>query len=298
MTRKPRPDGRQLDLFVAYLTDLPLRDQRDVMERPFFSLSKGRRTKPIEYQVGDVGVKVSAPADIGLATIYDADVLIWAASQINEAKEKGLQHSPRMAFQPYDLLKAIKRTTSGADYKRLRSALRRLTATTVETNIRAESGSKWTVFHWLERVEEEVDEKGRSQGMVIELPQWVYKNIVEGRVLAITPDYFAITSGLARWLYRVVRKHAGNQTAGWAFTLRQLYDKSGSTQRFSDFTRDLRRIAKADDLPEYHVELYQGERGDECLHAVRRTLLHASHPARTANLLQDVGKRRTRPRVE
>jgi len=165
---KQSPDVRQLDLFVAYLTDLPLRDQRDVMERPFFSLSKGRRTKPIEYQVGGVGVKVSAPADIGLATIYDADVLIWAASQINEAREKGLQHSPRLAFQPYDLLKAIKRTTSGADYKRLRNALRRLTATTVETNIRAPSGSKWAVFHWLERVEEEVDDKGRCLGMVID----------------------------------------------------------------------------------------------------------------------------------
>jgi len=30
----------QMDLFVTYLVDLPLRDQRDTMERPFFSLSK------------------------------------------------------------------------------------------------------------------------------------------------------------------------------------------------------------------------------------------------------------------
>lgn len=47
-----RPDKAQLDLFVAYLTDLPLRDQRDTMERPFFSLSKTKRTVPIEYQAG------------------------------------------------------------------------------------------------------------------------------------------------------------------------------------------------------------------------------------------------------
>jgi hypothetical protein len=39
-TMLKRPDhSRQLDFFVAYLTDLPMRDQRDTMERPFFSLS-------------------------------------------------------------------------------------------------------------------------------------------------------------------------------------------------------------------------------------------------------------------
>ena len=32
MTR--RADDRQFDLFVTYLTDLPLRDQRDSMKRP------------------------------------------------------------------------------------------------------------------------------------------------------------------------------------------------------------------------------------------------------------------------
>jgi len=287
----------QLDLFVTYLIDLPLRDQRDTMERPFFSLAKSKRSKPIEYDVNGTWVKVSAPAHIGMATIYDADVLIWAVSQINEARERGLKHSARLSFQPYDLLKSIHRGTSGRDYRDLRSALRRLVSTVVETNIRIDDGQRATTFHWLERIEEDTDADGNSKGISIELPRWLYEGITSNRVLAIDPAYFKITSGLARWLYRVVRKHAGNQDAGWSFTFRQLYDKSGSTQRFSDFSRALRILVESNSLPEYHVSIYRGDRGDECLHAVRRTFLAEGHPARDTELIRSKGKRKTRPRL-
>ena len=56
------------------------------------------------------------------------------------------------------------------------------------------------------------------------------------------------------------------------------------------------RIA-ANDLPEYHLTIYGGARGDPCLHAVRRTLLSPGHQAHDIELLHDVGKRRTRMRA-
>ena len=40
---------QEFDLFVPRMSSLPLKDQREVMERPFFSLSKRKRLKPIEY---------------------------------------------------------------------------------------------------------------------------------------------------------------------------------------------------------------------------------------------------------
>ena len=51
MTRGNRAfiDG-QFDLFLPYISDVPLRDQREVMERPFFSLAKSKRLKPIDYR--------------------------------------------------------------------------------------------------------------------------------------------------------------------------------------------------------------------------------------------------------
>jgi hypothetical protein len=39
-------DEGQVDLFLPQLTALPLRDQRETMERPFFSLSKRKRSSP------------------------------------------------------------------------------------------------------------------------------------------------------------------------------------------------------------------------------------------------------------
>ena len=79
---------RQLDIFQAAYVDIPIRDQRDLMERPFFSLAKTPRTKPIEYAVNGVSVTVT-PGAAGMATIWDADILIWAATQITEALDRG-----------------------------------------------------------------------------------------------------------------------------------------------------------------------------------------------------------------
>jgi len=297
---RARSDDRQMDLFVTALADvdLPLRDSRDLMAVPCFALQKHGRTKPITYDMGGLKIEVSAPAQIGLATIWDADLLIWATSQINEFKEQGLKHGPRLEFQPYDALRAIRRGTSGRDYQRLRAALDRLVSTVIRTNIRMADSQKFSTFHWLERWAEDVDpETGHSRGMIIELPAWLYEGVLEGRVLKVAPEYFEITGGIERWLYRLVRKHAGNQATGWRFTMKQLHTKSGSTQRFSDFALAVRKIAAEDDLPEYHVELYGGARDDECLHAVRRTLLAPGHPAHDPDLVKHMRNQRTRPRL-
>jgi hypothetical protein len=41
----------QFDLFLPTIVDLRFRDQKDTMERPFFSLSKSKRMKPITRSV-------------------------------------------------------------------------------------------------------------------------------------------------------------------------------------------------------------------------------------------------------
>ena len=50
---KRRDPSPEFDLFIPALGDLSLRDQREVMERPFFSLQKRKRLKPIEYRSPD-----------------------------------------------------------------------------------------------------------------------------------------------------------------------------------------------------------------------------------------------------
>ena len=281
MVRRSAPKGdHQPDLFAASFADIPIRDQRDTMERPFFSLAKKPRLTPIEYQVGNVRVEVSANPKFGMATIWDADILIWAATQITEAIDQGLSQARTIKFHPFNLLRSIRRSTGGADYARLRAALERLTHTAVRTNIRAEGTKKFASFHWLESWTETIDERtGEPTGMTLTLPDWLYDGIVGGGgVLTIHEDYFLLTGGIERWLYRVARKHAGSQTTGWSFTMRQLYEKSGSAARPSDFAIDIRKAVEANQIPEYELSLTRNGEGEEVVHFMNRIHLAIDHP--------------------
>jgi len=281
MTKRLPPRGdHQPDLFSANFADIPIRDQRDTMERPFFSLAKRPRFAPIEYHVGDVWVEVSANPKFGIATIWDADILIWASTQITEGIDRGQSPSRVIRFHPHNMLKSIRRATGGEHYLRLRAALERLTHTAVRTNIRSEGKTKASSFHWLESWTEVTDEKtGETIAMTLTLPDWLYEGILmKGGVLTIHEDYFLLTGGIERWLYRVARKHAGHQEGGWQFTMRQLHEKSGSTSRLSDFAIDVRKVVESNSLPEYAAMLHKNEEGDEVIHFLKRELLSVNDP--------------------
>ncbi len=297
--RKEPRGGGQFDLFAPYLSDLPLRDQRETMERPFFSLSKRKRLKPIEYTSpdGTAWVKVEGHQAYGMATIWDADILIWAASTLTEMKQRGINDLPRtLHFHPYDLLKAIGRDVGGRQYELLQEAFNRLAHTAITTSIRAEKRKRKASFHWLDKWEVEIDEQTKqAKGMSITLSDWLYQGIaMEGGVLAIHPNYFRLTGGLERCLYRIARKHAGMQQSGWSCTVATLYEKTGSDSPMKEFTRMLRKAVQADELPEYHLSwIDQTESGETAVYVIRRSLLSDSHPA----FAIPMPKRRTRPHI-
>ena len=257
MRRLPASSERaSLDVFKALSGPVAPRDQRDLMERPFFSLAKAKRVIPIHYKSGSTEVQVYAVPEHGLATIWDADVLIWAGSQLVEALDRGLPTSRFFRFTPYQLLTSIGRATGNREYLLLRGALARLQSTVIRTTIR--QGEHWRrqQFSWINEWEELATRAGRIEGMEFVLPDWFYQGVLDRRlVLTIDPGYFALTGGIERWLYRVARKHAGRQAEGWRFDLRHLHTKSASTARFTDFALDVRRIAARQPLPGYRLEI-------------------------------------------
>ena len=214
----------RLDPFVVATGDAPPRDQRDLMERPFFSLAKTPRTKPILYKAADIEVQVFGMPEHGMATIWDADVLIWAASQIVAAENDGLTTSRFVRFTPYHLLRAIGRPTGNHQYRLLKAALARLQSTVIATTIR--NGPHWRrrQFSWINEWEEMTTRAGRVEGMEFVLPEWFYNSVIDrSLVLTIDPAYFGLTGGIERWLYRVARKHAGHQRHGWIFEVAHLH---------------------------------------------------------------------------
>ena len=264
--RVPRQSERaRLDPFVVVGGEASPRDQRDLMERPFFSLSKSPRTKPILYRANDVEVQVFGMPEHGMATIWDADVLIWSASQIVRAANLGLATSRFFRFTPYQLLRGVGRPTGNQQYFLLKAALARLQSTVIATTIR--NGEHWRrrQFSWINEWEEMSTRAGRVEGMEFVLPDWFYESVIDrSLVLTIDPAYFRLTGGIERWLYRVARKHAGHQRHGWVFEFAHLHAKSGSLARVSDFALDIRRIAARQPLPGYRL-LIERKGGRELL---------------------------------
>ena len=52
-------------------------------------------------------------------------------------------------------------------------------------------------------------------GIELIIPDWLYAAVLnDALVLTIDRSYFGLIGGLERWLYRIVRKHAGRQPRG------------------------------------------------------------------------------------
>lgn len=256
----------QLTPFRALPGDMAPRDAQDLMAYPFFSLAKSKRTIPIDFCSGGVAVRVEGSAQHGIATVWDADILIWAATQLVEARDAGIPTSRLLQTTPYEILTFIRRGRSSRDYLRLKAALDRLQSTSVATSIRAIAGRRLHRFSWINEWKECADTLGRPIGIEIVLPDWFYGGVTE-RALVLTIDaaYFGLRGGIERWLYRLVRKHGGRQQNGWQFAFRHLYRKSGSLARYSDFSLDVRRIATSQSLPGYALAIQQDSDGGELL---------------------------------
>lgn len=245
----------QFDLFTPFVHDLALRDQREIMERPFFSLSKKRFT-PIEYTGRDGSyVKVNPHPEYGLPTIWDADILIWAGSTLNQMKHERINDIPRMLrFLPNELLRSIYRKTGGSQYQQLRSALQRFKHTTITTSIRAGRRTKYTEFNFIESWSDDIDHKtALSYGMTMTLSEWFRDGaLMDGALLQINPEYFALTGGYERWLYKISRKHAGGAgPGGFVINFSTLYQKSGSEGTFRRFKFEIFKIVTEKKIPDF-----------------------------------------------
>lgn len=273
-------DEVQLSIFEVSSPDPAWRDNRDAMEYPFLSLQKGR-TKSIEYRKGNAALEVHAPTKFGLASIWDWDLIIFAASHLNAAIEAGLKPSPCVQFVPYDCLRQLGRGTGGKDYRELAQSIRRLAATLIITNIRdqdqADEGSEGG-FHWLTgfkipkkytRLHLTRDapdgEPDPSKPWEIELPSWLYNAILRQReILAVHGDYFQLTGGLERWLYRLARKAVPDKAEVPAihFRMETLYERSGVTEPKRNFALRIRKMAEKQPLPEYGIRIDRDGRNE------------------------------------
>jgi plasmid replication initiation protein len=171
-----------------------------------------------------------------------------------------------MAATPREILTFTGRGTGARDYHRLKAALDRLQSTTVATSLRQVSERRMHRFSWINEWTERADAHGNADGIDLIMPDWFYRAVLDDAlVLTIDPAYFSLTGGLERWLYRLVRKHAGHQRAGWRFDFRHLHVKSASLSPFKRFAFELRDIARRQPLPGYRLVVEREAGGRELL---------------------------------
>lgn len=255
-TLRPRKH-KQLEFFIADEVDVStFRDEMASMEHPFFAL-KGGDTKVREYKNGNVTVTVRPAAEIGLATIFDKDIWIYAISKLQEAINNGKPISRTIAFTPYDFFVTTNRSKSGRSYLELDKALSRLSGTRIKTNIIYSEDEQETIeFGLIDSWRIVEKQKGKLDiGMVeVTLPDWLYQAITKTKVLQISPDYFRIRKAIDRRLYEIARKHCGNQHE-FTIYLDKLLKKTGSSTALKYFRAEVKKLSISNDLPGYEIIL-------------------------------------------
>jgi replication initiator protein A len=137
--------------------------------------------------------------------------------------------------------------------------------------------------------------------VTLTVSDWFYRGVTEdGGVLSIDPDYFSITGGRERWLYRVARKHAGGNGAnGFGITMPVLFDKSGAEGTYRRFKFEILRIIHRNDLPGFSLAVPSESDGEPLVHMVRREYVgEGGHQEWKPNLKQPPRARPTQPATE
>jgi plasmid replication initiation protein len=256
--KKPKPLLAKVQTQSAQ--EIIARDFTEMMEIPFLALSM-RRIKPIVYEDKSRGIKVRVTAhrEHFLASIYDWDIIIFVASKMQEIMNNGTDIPPRtITFPRHEILKALMKHDGKKEEKDLKASLSRLRLTGIETTIRNQDCRYEAGFGFLDSWG--YTKRKDIREIHITLSQWLYDGVcAKGALLKVSNDYFEMTSGLKRFLYRTARKHVGIQNHEWEFSIEKLYEKSGSEQEFKKFKYDLKKIIKDNNIPGYFLELVEKE---------------------------------------
>ncbi|MGP7982486.1 replication initiator protein A, partial [Rhodoblastus sp.] len=237
---------------------------------------------------------IEGGAEVGIATVFDYDIFLNMVSHLAEEvrrfrieTSKGLRPTlPPKIYRPNvaNILKFSHRQSGGRQYEEVEEALRRLAKTSITiTNL---AGGKRRQVDTRPLLGEyriiSKTKTGKIDQIEIHIPDWVYLSVVRAEktlpLLTMNADYFLISSGLGRFIYRLARKAAGKNEA--RYTARDLHKRSGSPQEYRFFLRDLKEFVtrtQAFPMPDYDLAMTDGRDGPVVL-MKRRSVANLEEP--------------------
>lgn len=254
----------QLDLFSVFIADAPIKQEIDSMDLPLFSLSKNKDMNEVVIE-REASRLTILPSPDGRATQFDKDLLIYAVSQLMQAKKQGHEISRKVRVIAHDILQTTNRGTTKLAYERLVAAGVRLRGTTLKVeNLRFDEGDRrrTQIFGFVDNfdvVEGTRNYRGVDQTCMIAiditLNQRTFDAINSNDVLTMHEGYFQLTSALDRRLYEIVRKGHGTNKPKWCIGIDKAKERSGSMADKKEFRRMLKTSIEQNLIPGYQLQL-------------------------------------------
>lgn len=291
-------EERQLSFFSPGIYDAPLKDDVNLMDVAPFSLGKTKRGGVIRYELKDCLITVDGSASAGLATVFDYDIFLHMVSSLAEAMReyqiqqgKGLRPDlPARVYRPSaaHILRFCQRASGGKQYKDLESALDRLQGTRIKIVNLSDGKRREVVAMPLIQTFKIISKTSSGNIDVVEIgvPDWVYNGVVRQKgapqILTLNPQYFLITQGIGRYIYRLARKAAGKGEA--RYSLSEIHKRSGSLQALPQFAQKVRQFVAQTQMfpfPDYELVLVAGKREEILVMRARQSdaPLGSSEPA-------------------
>ncbi|NDA63403.1 MAG: plasmid replication initiator-like protein [Chitinophagia bacterium] len=245
------------DFFLCDLFDFHWKEDSATLEAPIFTLSTKPDLRQWKWSSKDGTKNVTVtPSILGRATQMDKDVLIFIVSQLTEGlnRERVDAKQRKVRFTVHHYLIATNKPTGGIEYKRMELALRRLTGTMIETDIKTGGTRIREGFGILDswKVVEKSPNDETMIAVEVTVSEWLYNSIHSREILTINPDYFRLRKPLERRIYELARKHCGQQTK-WKVNLSILHEKTGSMMLLKEFKRKMKQIIELGVLPDYRI---------------------------------------------
>lgn len=249
--RHPTRDFFACNIFDAITS---FKDDMASMEHPVFSLATKPDTRTLRYEHNGNTLTIT-PSALGLPTIYDKDILLYCASHLMAAINRGEEPSQRIRFAAYDFFVSTNRQTCGVYYQNFEDCLNRLRGTTINTNIKTgevviSSGfgliDSWNAI--------KKDSKERAIAVEVKVSDWFYNAILANELLTINKDYFRLRKPIERRIYEIARKHCGDAPY-FKIGLDKLHKKMGTTAPIRKLRFQVRAVEKTNHLPDYEIAL-------------------------------------------
>src|SRR3954451_22853004 len=164
---------------------------------PCASRSSGRDGRTHISPKSSPKSEMRLPWGQGIATIYDRDILFYAAGILREKIKEGISPPPKeLVFQAADFYRVAGRSRSNRNYENLESSLERLLGTLNKTNLEVGGRGRTGWFTWLAQGTTcvyDIDEKKGERSMKavrLVLGDWVYDAIVSSPELLSVPDSY------------------------------------------------------------------------------------------------------------